>query len=521
MNFYLKQRRWVLLFAFLVCVLTSLPYAVAAFNQGVDWEFSGFLFGVEDGNSYIAKMLRGAQGEWLFRSPYSAQLQAGALLYLPYLLFGKLLGPSAQHAHLVLLLHFFRLASIFAQCLATYDFLSLFLQAANLRRLGTALAILGGGLGWLLPIFGLGDLLGSMPLDFFSPEAFGFLAVFGLPHLVLSRALLLWGLLFFLRPTLGQHWQNSLLWLTLALVHAITAALGLIIIGAYLVILLFLRRKKEISTHGSQALPAAMGAGPILVINLLQYLRDPYLQEWATQNRILSPHPVHYLLAWGLLLPFAFFGLRYLFRKNQSHAVFLSAWLGLLPLLLYAPLGLQRRFAEGAWVLLIALALVVFEQDLWREKGRILWLFGLTIPTTAILFIGSFQAAANPAAPAFRPTAETAAFGNLRSTSNSGELVLAAYQTGNALPAWAPLRVLIGHGPETVGFGELAQRVARFYDDGATEENRLELLTEHAIDYVFWGPAERNLGSWSPIQSGYLDLVFESEGYSVFRVINE
>jgi hypothetical protein len=513
-----RDRRWILLFSLAVCVLTSLPYVIAVVNQGPDWEFTGFLFGVEDGNSYIAKMLSGAQGDWLFRSPYSSVPQEGALLYLPYLLLGKLLGPSAQHESLVLLFHLFRLIATFALCSATYAFLGLFLYEAGLRRLGTALAILGGGLGWLLLVFRQTDFLGSMPLDFYSPEALGFLSVFGLPHLALARALLLWGLLFFLQPANVRAWQQVLLWLGLALTHAITAALGLLIVGVYLVVLFLLKRTETFKLSAQNAVWIALGAGPILAINLVQLIRDPYLQAWAMQNQILSPHPFHYLLAWGLVLPFAMIGLKYLLKTNPPYGIFLAVWLALLPLLLYIPSGLQRRFAEGAWVLFLLLALVAFESIL-KTKKLALWLFGLAIPITLILLIGASVAAANPALPIFRLAAETAAFHEMRSRSTPGEIVLAAYETGNALPAWAPLRVLVGHGPETVGLGKLLPQVAAFYGDTASDDLRFEFLSRYEINYVFFGPAEHRLGPWDPGRADFLELLFESTGYSVFRVI--
>ncbi len=516
----MKDRRWILAFALVVCVLTGLSYLNGALSQNADWEFTGFLFGVEDGNSYIAKMLSGAQGEWLFRSPYSAEQQAGALLYLPYLLLGKLLGPSAQHEHLALLFHLFRLGAIFALCVATYDFLGLFLHEVSLQKLGTVLAIFGGGLGWLLVLLGQGNFFGSMPLDFYSPEAFGFLAALGLPHLALARALLLWGFLFFLQPGKTLSWHQALLWLGLSLTHAITAVLGLFLVGAYLVVLYFLKRTEEVKSL-VRAGWIALGAGPILAINLFQLFRDPYLQAWAAQNQILSPHPLHFLLAWGLLLPFAIIGLRHWLKTNQHNGIFLGAWITLLPFLLYIPIGLQRRFAEGAWVLLIVLAMALFEQYGWRKRKQFLWILIFTLPTTVLLLLGASQAGANPSLPIFRPSAETAAFRELRSTSAVGELILASYETSNALPAWVPLRVLVGHGPETVGLSALLPQVAAFYSDDATNEFKVELLSEYAVDYVFFGPLERRLGSWAPERSSFLELLFESNGYSVFRVINE
>ena len=65
------ERRWCLGLSVVLMLLTSIPYLVGFQEQRGAWAFTGFVFGVGDGNSYIAKMLQGAAGAWLFRTPYS------------------------------------------------------------------------------------------------------------------------------------------------------------------------------------------------------------------------------------------------------------------------------------------------------------------------------------------------------------------------------------------------------------------------------------------------------------------
>ena len=187
-----KERRWVIGFAVVVMLITTVPYLLAFWSQGQNWFFTGFVVGVEDGNSYIAKMLTGSQGSWLFRTPYTAFPQSGFLAFLPYLLLGKLAAPPGEHEQLVVLFQLFRWGAGICSILATYDFLALFIEPVHLRRLGTAVASVGGGLGWL-SVLGFQALWANrLPLDFYSPESFGFLDLYGLPHLALARAFLLW-----------------------------------------------------------------------------------------------------------------------------------------------------------------------------------------------------------------------------------------------------------------------------------------------------------------------------------------
>ncbi len=53
---------------------------------------AAFLFGSDDGYSYLAKMRLGLRGDWLFTLRYTAEPHSGALLFLPYIALGKLTG---------------------------------------------------------------------------------------------------------------------------------------------------------------------------------------------------------------------------------------------------------------------------------------------------------------------------------------------------------------------------------------------------------------------------------------------
>lgn len=518
-----RVRLWVLLFSVGVVFLTAFPYLTA--NANPDSAFTGFLFGVEDGNSYIAKMLAGAKGEWLFRSPYTAMAQSGALLYLPYILLGKLLGPGAQHGQLVLLFHLFRSVSIVFLCFATYAFVSLWLKDIKLRKLALAVATLGSGLGWVLLLFRVANLFGSIPLDFYSPETFGFLAVFSIPHLVLARALLLWALFAYLHPTNKKKIWIALLWFAIAATHLITAVIGVGLITIHAAYTWFIDKRGHniagLLGKASELLPAVVGVIPILLFNAWVFINDGYLPMWAEQNLILSPHPFHYVVAYGWLLPFAYLGWRALSKARTSNSTFLIVWLIALPFLLYAPVSLQRRLAEGAWVMLIVLALAAFDRGAWAKRRRELWLFAMAFPSTLILLLGAWQTSLTPIQPVFRPADEVAAFEQLRSIAPEDAVVLSAFQTGNALPAWAPLRVVLGHGSETPDAERLAERVRDFYRGRTADDPRRELLVKYQVDYVFWGPEEQLLGSWEPMDVAFLEQVVSIGEYQIYRVLPE
>jgi hypothetical protein len=219
-----------------VIILTTIPYLVGYLVQGDGWVFTGFVFNVEDGNSYIAKMLTGAHGAWLFRTPYTTAPQDGILAFLPYLLLGKLTFHRGDHFQLVLLFHLFRFVGIACYVFASYRFVSLFLASEINRRWAVVLLTLGGGLGWLLALVGKAEWFGSLPLDFISPESFGFLSLYGLPHLAVTRALFVWGLVEYLHSS-GSNSRSGiragLFWLAASFFQPLTIAVAWALVAAY------------------------------------------------------------------------------------------------------------------------------------------------------------------------------------------------------------------------------------------------------------------------------------------------
>ncbi len=531
--FLRRYPRELWIFALCVMLLTSIPYLVAFQSQGDEWRFTGFLFAVEDGNTYLAKMLRGAAGDWLFRTPYTAQPQQGVFALIAYLLLGKLTLPPHLHAQMIVLYHLFRIGAGMLAVLATYDFLALYVRGARWRRWGVALATLGGGLGWLLIVLGEGSWLGSLPLDLYSPETFGFLALYGLPHLALARAFFLWGWAAFFEP---EAWPlarypgllTGLLWLAMGMLQPLTVALAGGVSGAFVMLLAVrqfgLGRRRGGAPWGEwrawfvRSFWAVLICAPIAIYTFFAFRSDPIMQAYTAQNQILSPHPLHYLAAYGLVIGFAIAGLAKLLRSGSLRGWLPLAWSLILPILLYIPYPLQRRLAEGYWVVLTTLTMVYLETAQTRLAAWSKYVLALTLPTTLILLAGGIQVALHPAEPIFRQASEAMAFDFIAKNADSETVVVAAYETSNALPSWAPVFVLIGHGPESVGLDELAPRVTSFYKEGTPDEERLALLAEFGVDYVFWGPRERTLGTWKPDRAYYLEFEYLREGYWVFSV---
>lgn len=506
--------------------LTMVPYFVGYATQGEGWRFTGFVIGVEDGNSYIAKMLSGANGDWVFRTPYSTGHQRGFLAFISYILLGKLSSQPAQHDQLVALYHWFRFFSGILAIAAGFDFISLFIKDEKWRWWALTILVFGGGGGWILVILEQKNFLGSLPLDFISPESFGFLGLLGIPHLALARACFLWGFTAYLKEFPG--YVTGLFWFFLGFLQPIYVVVAWSVVGVHLILVSILSWREQkgnwtsiweiVNKYYFRALFGIIISFPFILYNAISFLKDPFLKTWTLQSKLPSPHLIHYLIAYGLYIPFIILGAKYLLEKNPLKGYFIIGWLAALPILVSMPVSAQRRLAEGVWAAITITVISYFEKRnrlTIIEKG---YLF-LTFPSAILIFFGSIAAAGNVTTPLFRPEPEIRMYNYLAENVPPGAVVLASYESGNNLPAWAPLRVVLGHGPETMNSGLVKEEIERFFSIDSTDIYREKLITKYGVNYILWGPLEKELGAWNPTSVEYLIEIIYYKDYVIFQTM--
>jgi hypothetical protein len=535
-----SEKRWLLWFAVAVMTITTLPYLYAYGLQDDHWRFSGHLIGVEDGNSYLANMLSGTTGEILFKTRYSIEPQSGILIFLPYIIIGKLASPPGIHEQLVFLYHAFRFGAGMLVILATYDFIAYFVREKWIRRVGTGLVTLGGGLGWVLLLWS-GSINSPMPIDFYSPEAFGFLSIFAIPHLALARAFLLWGILSYLRADDQPRsffrrgsLQTGCLWLLATVAQPLIGMLAGAIAGAHLITTAIWQTIYKIKGHNfdreiwmryaERLVIAGLIAGPFYIYNVYSFLSDPFLNAWNAQSLIPSAPIWEYLFAYGLVLPFAGAGLLSIRNQRPWHTLLLVTWVLACVPLIYAPFSQQRRLIEGVWVALVTLTCLGLNWA-WQRRSSIQRRFVQAAPVLTIclvpfvlLLAGGFSSARQLQPPLFTSTADIAAIDYLGKHASKGEIVLSAYPTGSVIPSRTSLLVYIGNTTQSVGFERLYQQVLGFFGRNLTNDERFAFLSSHQIRYVYWGNAERQIGDWNPITMDTLVLIYNYEGVMIFEI---
>jgi hypothetical protein len=545
----LGEYRFVLVGSFVALVITSIPYLLGAALATKERIFGGFVYAVEDCYSYLAKMRQGAEGAWLFHIPYTPEPHPGAVIYSFYLLLGKiapLLPVSSLTSGLVWVYHVARGVFGLGLLMTVYRFLAAFTERVIVRRLAWLMVTFGGGLGWLLIALGRSNWLGSLPLDFILPEGFTFLVLYALPHIALGRTLLLWGLLFLCKawrlgrwnsdlqnvahsplPTLAVRWAvlAGFLWLLMGLIVPFYVAVSWAVLGASWIVLA-LRRRRLPWDKAALAGMAALISAPPVVYSAWRFTSHPVYQAWASQNRVFSPHPLHYLIAYGIPLALAAFAVEEVWHSKRGSWLLLT-WVGVVPFLVYLPFNLQRRLVEGVQVPLSMLAAVGLTKIMGVRSGLpdLRWRLAVSVllitllPTNAMLIAGNALALRGLPGPIYRDGAEVTALDWLSQQVEPDDVVLASYETGNYLPARVGARAFVGHGPESVQAAQKKVLAAQFFDAATHRTWRQQLLAEYGIDYVFWGPTERDLGSFVPQGADYLQRIYEQDGYLLFEVI--
>lgn len=543
----MSRAEWrnVLLLALVIVAVTSIPYLLAWQNQAEDWRFTGFLFGVEDGNSYLGKMRLGARGIWDFFLFYTPEAHNGvSLVFLPYILPGQIVGrliPETDPAltlALILTFHLMRVVFDMLLVVIVYRFSAAFLSQPRDRLAATILALLGGGLGWLLSF-----TQDTLPPDLYIPEGFGFLILFGLPHLALARAALLAGFLALLRslpktPTQLKPSAKEWRWLLLAALCWLVVGLS---VPFYFVVIYCILGAWGLAAwlktrHFPQALfmRAVIAAGitfPLFLFYAFSFAQNPAFAVWSAQNSLPSPEPLQYLLAYLPLGLLALLGIRAVWRQPGIRTALIIGWVLIVPILVYLPINVQRRLSEAVIVPLAILAAaglgVLAERGVpWLVRAALVIVISLT---SALLLLGGLLAAASPGTPLFRPADEIAALDWLNRNSHPDEIALSAVETGNVIPAWTHLRPYMGHGPETLFWQDKTAQVKQFYAGGMSTEEIAAFFANPcepgfscsgSIRYVMFGPLERALASDdNPAWAAGLSMIYNHNGYRIYETM--
>jgi len=545
-----REIRFAVFIGLLVLILVTIPYVYASISAGEDFVFGGFLANPLDGNSYLAKMYQGWEGDWRFQLPFTAEPGEGAYLNMFYLLLGHI--ARILHFPLLGVFHFARLLGAVVLLWALWRFFYAIFSEPRPRKLAFALAALGSGMGWLLIPFG------AFTADFWVAETYPFLSVYTNPHFPLGLALVLglvvpgkleeWGVRRALLIALGA--------LTLSIISPFGVVVTLVILGGRQLACgewrgandelanrrvgesankrssIIGRRSSVIgrrsSVLGQQLIIVLIFGIPILLYDLWVAYTDPAFAAWNAQNLTPSPPLWDVIISLSPALPLALFGAWAMFIRRQSPidnrqtppGLLLLLWAVSGLVLLYLPFSLQRRFMMGLFVPVAGLAAWGLEYLAGnrQRRYRVLTtaLFTLALLTNVVILLAALHGVQTHDMQIYLTRGETQALTWIADNTQPDALILTGPATGLFIPAHTGRRVIYGHPFETVNAEAEEAAVTQFFAGDLTAEQAQAFITDRGVNYIFLGPREHALGQAA--LPAALHPVYTANEVTVFQV---
>jgi hypothetical protein len=317
-------------------------------------------------------------------------------------------------------------------------------------------------------------------------------------------------------PSLGPH-AFGLALCSLFLVSTAPFILVPIGIGFAVVYLLRWWREKRFPLRAiSWGSIVALAGVPPFVYNVWAIsAANPTFHAWNAQNLTSSPPFWDYLIAFAPLLILAGIGLYTRRRVLQEQDILLIGWLVGGIVLLYAPLGLQRRFSMG---LIVPLAIFAGwglfetpEPQLGERRQSLLTAlaFATFLPTTLLAIVLPVLAVGSTGAGHYSVDRDEAeALEWLADDARPDSLVLASPSFSLYVPLYGQ-RVVYAHPYETLQADAREEAVLDYF--AGTD---CQTVMADDVDYVVMGARERELAESDSCPVGG-EVAFHSAGGEV------
>ena len=528
-----RDARFVFLAGISFLILITGPYLWAYLTTGSDHFFGGFLFNPIDGNSYLAKMYQGWLGSWRFTLPYSPQSGEGTYLFLFYLALGHLSRVTGYSLHFVF--HMMRLLGALILLIVLWNFYSQVSPTRIAARMAFLFALFGSGLGWFVSFFGI------LSADLWVAEGFPFLSAYANPHFPLGMSILIWVLM--PRRESGQD-RNSIfdkkfgvILVIMGLLLAILLPFGIVLAVVILAVMSIWESWERVNSKNKlpqdkqlgilqliystvnfrKLILLSVGGIPVLLYQVWVTQSDPMLAIWSAQNLTISPPIWDLLISFAPVLLFGIPGAWFVWRKGGYAQRILIVWITVGILLIYIPWGLQRRFLLGYMVPLAGLAGLGLDHLFSHQKRIKIAMLSVVImmalPTNLLILVGGIGAIQSHESMFYLSKDEKISLDWLESNSPDDALVLASPQMGLFIPAYTGRRVLYGHPFETVNADVMEAKVEHFFQ-GMIKDNEISTLSD--VDYLFYGPREREYGGH--LLGAGMKVVFQFGNTEIYEI---
>ncbi len=541
-----KTCNLTIIIALLLLAITSLPYLYGYLSTPPDKWFSGVIFNVHDTAQYLSWIRESATSVFI-ENKLTSEPNASIFLNLHWWIPGRiaaLLGLSPIQIYQV-----FRLLAVPLQVMVGIWFCSLFFRNRSHNLFAFLLGTLTSGLGWLWVVDKYMNRLSDVrfPHDLYTTPGNTFWVMLASPHLTfaLSLTLLALGLawLGYQQQQFGFSLAAGGVALFLGMGHVydlVTVWTVLLIFGVFLT----LRDGFRWQTFFSLFVVVLVSAPAPLYFGWVSSPANPLWQQALAQYDNLgafTPSPLHLLVLLGITFFLAlggFFQRLGSFRKLSNRDLFIKGWFIANLIIIYLPLRFQVMLLTGFQFVLAILATdFVFTRfipwlqvrlapeqsvDGLTKKRLAQWvpvlLLLAVLPTNLYLFAWRLVDLQRNSYPIYLYQDEVAGMHWLESNVNPDEVVLSAFVTGHYIPGLAGNKAFLANAVMTMDYAHKRKMVNDFFNPVINDSERLAIIQKYDIRYIFYGPAERELGVYSPTTSPWLTLAYSTPQVDIYQV---
>jgi hypothetical protein len=474
-----------------------------------------------DAAQYFSAMRQGTEtSSWLVYNRFTEEPHVPALMYTLYVGIGKLsglLGIEFDEAFMAA-----GSAGRLFLCLAAYAFAGIVSRDTTTRRAALIVVTLSTGFSSVLAIISLMTGL-PMPLnsrELNDPELNTFLTFFTAPHLMFGL-----GLLLIAARLVADCWEHggwgrraalALVVVTLGFINPFSLVPLCLIVGAHAVFMTGWQRRVDFCGW-SAVFAVGLPSLPFMLYSALAFTGDSFWgATYGAQNVTLTPPVADVLWAFGVLIPLAMLGLRQYLRQLTTGRVLVLLWIVLAVVLMYSPIGIQRRFGiglhpllslvatfgllmvwrkirglSGSVRLLRPFATVGLAQALFGSSAH-MYAVGLSIALMPPLFHSPDLVGPGSDRSSYQQVSLHEAAEWLAPRVGPDDLILSATLTGNFLAGAVPARSYVGHWVATLDYPE-KKRLAEWFFSKPLDAERREFLAQRGVRYVLYGRNERLL----------------------------
>lgn len=533
-----SELKFVFLVIVTVLALSSLPYLYGYLSSPSDKQFMGLMLDVPDHGQYLA-WWREFQSSWLVGNKLTPEPNDPVFFNLLWWVLAQVsrwsgLGYAPVYQA-------FRWIAGGSFLWAVYRLIAQFLPEVRQRYTAFLLVTFSSGLGWLLVVLKYtltrGELL--FPLDVYIPEGNSFLCILGYPHFAFAATFIALIFEFIWRGWKEERTRYMVIAGVLALLLAWQHAYDLLIIygvtGMFALLVWWKRRAFPWRLFWGGVIVFALscsGAIYSVILTTIDPLWEEVLAQFANAG-VYTPSPPHLVILFGFSLILAVVAVIGLTRRRQwsEENLFVVGWFLMGVVLNYIPTDFQIHMLNSWQVPMMILATKGLYEFIapaianWRPAmGQKVtrWVavaFVIAVlPTNLYLWIWRFVDLRRHDYPYYLHHDEIAALDWLGENSSSDDVVLCSLTVGQYVPAISGNTAFLAHWAQTVDFYDKRERVAQFFDSPVDDKARLDTVCTFGVDYVFYGPAERELGDYDLAGSTWLTQVLSTPAVEIYQV---